>query len=32
MKDEYIIINKSVLEKRIEELFTEAKELLEEDG
>ena len=32
MKNEYIIINKSVLEKRIEELFTEAKELLEEDG
>ena len=32
MKEEYVIINKSVLEKRIEELFTEAKELLEEDG
>ena len=32
MNNEYIIINKSVLEKRIEELFTEAKELLEEDG
>ena len=32
MKDKYIIISKTTLEKRIEELFTEAKELLEEDG
>lgn len=32
MKNKYIIINKSVLEKRIEDLFIEAKELLEEDG
>jgi len=32
MKNEYTIINKSVLEKRIEDLFTEAKELLDEDG
>ena len=32
MKDEYIIINKTAIQKRIEELFTEAKELLEEDG
>ena len=32
MKDKYIIISKPTLEKRIEELFTEAKELLEEDG
>lgn len=32
MKNEYIIINKTQLLKRIEELFIEAKELLEEDG
>ena len=32
MKDKYIIINKITIQKRIEELFIEAKELLKEDG
>lgn len=32
MKDEFIIINKTAIQKKIEELFIEAKELLEEDG
>ena len=31
MKDEYIIINKTAIQKRIEDLFTEATELLEEE-
>ena len=31
-ENQYIIISKTTLEKRIEELFIEAKELLEEDG
>lgn len=30
--NEYVIVSKTAIQKRIEELFTEAKKLLEEDG